>query len=116
MSSSNRRFRRRAQVPPPPRDWPPGDTKTTLVADLEQKPQSVLRDRLIGRAKAGHYHDFETPLAMPKVTLYKELSNLAYTDLAQKVRDGGYDHEPPTEAQKEELVELLVGEKGPKEE
>lgn len=112
--TSSRKFRRRTAPPVQPRDWPPGDTKTTLVTDLEQKPQSVLRDRLIARAKAGHYHDFETPLATPKVTLVKDLANMGYEDLAQKVKDGGYDHEPPTEAQKAELVGMLVGDKEPK--
>lgn len=111
--TSSRRFRRRSGPPVQPRDWPPGDTKTTLVRDLEGKPESVLRDRLIARAKAGYFHDFETPLATPKVTLVKELTNLGYDDLAQKVKDGAYDHEPPTEAQKAELVGMLVG-KGPK--
>jgi len=113
--TSKRKFRRRLAPPVQPRDWPPGDTKTTLVADLEQKPESVLRDRLIARARAGYYHDFETELATPKVTLVKDLANMGYEDLAQKVKDGGYDHEPPTEEQKAELVELLVGDKGAKE-
>jgi len=119
--SSSRKFRRRLAPPVQPREWPRGDTKTTLVADLEQKPQSVLRDRLIAQARAGRYHDYETPLGTPKITLYKELANLGYDDLAQKVRDGGYDHEPPTFDQTRELREQIlrehlgpeaVGEKG----
>lgn len=110
--TSSRKFRRRVRPPVQPRDWPPGDTKTTLVRDLEDKPQSVLRDRLIARAKAGYYHDFETELATPKVTLVKDLTNLGFDDLAQKVKDGGYDHEPATQAQKDELVELLVKGRG----
>ncbi len=108
MSKSSRKHRRHGQPPPPPREWPPGDTKTTLVADLEQKPVSVLRDRLILRAKAGRYHDFETPLATPKIALYRELLDLGYADLAQKVRDGGYDHEPPTDEDKADLMNLLT--------
>lgn len=95
----NRNHRRHGQPPPQPREWPPGDTKTTLVADLEGKPQEYLRDKLIARAKAGHYHDFETTLATPKLTLIKHLVGAGYHDLAQKVRDGAYDHEPPTEEQ-----------------
>lgn len=110
--TSSRRFRRHGQVPPQPREWPPGDTKTTLVADLMTKPDEYMRDLLIKRARAGYYHDFETPLAMPKVTLVKHLEHANYLDLAQKVKDGAYDHEPPTDAQKAELVELLVKDKG----
>ena len=109
--SFKRHHRRHGQPTPQPQEWPPGDTKTTLVADLEGKPPGVLRDRLIQRAKAGRYHDFDTELATPKVTLYRELLDLGYFDLAQKVKDGGYDHEPPTEAQKAELAALLLDEK-----
>lgn len=110
----NRKHRRHGQPPPQPREWPPGDTKTTLVADLEQKPEGVLRDRLILRAKAGRYHDFETPLATPKIALYRELLDLGYDDLAQKVRDGGYDQESPTEEQKDEMMRGLLEGKEPK--
>lgn len=102
-----RKHRRHGQPLPQPRQWPPGDTKTTLVADLEAKPQSLLRDRLINKARAGHYHDFDTELATPKVTLYKELLGLGYADLAQKVKDGGYDHESPTEEEKDEMLRRL---------
>jgi hypothetical protein len=110
--SFSRKHRRHGQPPPRPQQWPPGDTKTTLAHDLEQKPQHYLRDVLIKRAKAGHYHDFETELATPKLTLYKHLLNAGYPDLAQKVRDGGYDHEPPTEEQKDEMMRGLLEGKG----
>lgn len=112
MTSSRRRFIRHGQPPPQPRQWPPGDTKTTLAADLEAKPQEYMRDLLIKRARAGHYHDFETQLATPKLTLYKHLLTAGYLDLAQKVRDGGYDHEPPTEEQKDEMMRGLLEGKG----
>lgn len=108
--SFKRHHRRHGQPLPQPREWPPGDTKTTLVADLEGKPPGVLRDRLIQRAKAGRYHDFETELATPKVALYRELLDLGYDDLAQKVRDGGYDHERPTFEQTSELRDKVLRE------
>lgn len=94
--SSSRRFRRRLEPPPQPGTWPPGDTKTTLVRDLEAKPADPVRDQIIKRAKAGHYHDFDTSLATPKVTLYKHLLSAGFPDLAQKVKDGAYDDERPT--------------------
>lgn len=107
----SRKHLRHGQPPPQPREWPPGDTKTTLPADLETKPPDYVRDQLIKRARAGHYHDFETQLASPKLTLYKHLLQCGYQDLAQKVRDGGYDHESPTEAEKDEMMRGLLGEK-----
>lgn len=101
--SSSRRFRRRLEPQPQPGTWPPGDTKTTLVRDLEAKPADPVRDQIIKRAKAGHYHDFDTSLATPKVTLYKHLLSAGFPDLAQKVKDGAYDDERPTLEQQEEL-------------
>lgn len=92
-----------AQPMPEPRDWPKGDTKTTLVADLEAKPPSELRDRLIADAKAGRFNDFDSDEAGPKLVLYAELLVAGYPDLAAKTRDGGYDDERPTVEQAEEM-------------
>jgi hypothetical protein len=81
------------------------------VADLETKEPNHWRDLLIRRARGGHYHDFETQLAHPKLTLYKHLLQAGYDDLAQKVRDGAYDHEPPTEEQKDEMLRAALAER-----
>ena len=88
-----------------PRDpnVPRGDTKTTLVGDLREKPPSAIRDRLISRALAGHFHDYESESATPKVLLHGELVAAGYPDLAQKVIACAYDDEPPTVEQEENL-------------
>jgi hypothetical protein len=95
---------------PPPRRWPKGNTKETLVVDLEQKPQSETRDRLIAEAKAGRFHDFDSDEVCGKMLLNAELRDAGYLDLAQKVIDGGYDDEHPTLEQQEEMRQEL----GPK--
>ncbi len=87
----------------PPREWPPGDTKVTLVRDLGTKPQSAARDQLMQRAAMGYYHDFESELETPKVQLYRDLKGAGFDDLAEKVKEGGYDHEPPTLEQQEQM-------------
>jgi hypothetical protein len=80
-----------------------GTTKKELVIDLQGKPQSLLRDRIIARALSGLYHDFDSPLETPKMELVEELRQAGYADLAQKVKDGDYDDETPTLEQIEEL-------------
>lgn len=69
-------------------------SKTTLVQDLEAKPQSRRRDRLIQLARRGHFHDFETSLATPKIELRNALLALGFDDLAQKTIEGAYDDDP----------------------
>lgn len=103
----SRKHRRHGHVPAQPRAWPQGDTKTTLVTDLEEKPAEYMRDLLIKRARAGHYHDFESALDTPKMTLVKHLEHAGYFDLAQKVKDGAYDYEPPTDEQRAEMARWL---------
>jgi hypothetical protein len=88
-----------------PRDpsTPRGNTKTTLVADLERKPPSKVRDHLIEHALAGHFHDYESESATPKVLLHDSLIKAGFHDLALKVINGAYDDEPPTVEQEENL-------------
>jgi hypothetical protein len=88
---------------PPPREWPPGDTKSTLVADLLERPPSEDRDQIIEMARAGRFHIHESESATPKSDLVDVLARYGFPDLAGKARDGGYDHEPATLEQVEEL-------------
>lgn len=84
-----------------------GTTKKDLILDLQKKPTSLVRDRIIARALAGLYHDFDSPLETPKMELVEELRQAGYPDLVQKVKDGDYDDEPPTVEQMEALRQLL---------
>lgn len=88
---------------PEPREWPKGDTKTTLVSDLLERPQTEHRDQIIEMARAGRFHDYESESATPKTLLINMLSRFGYPDLAGKARDGGYDAERATVEQTEEL-------------
>jgi hypothetical protein len=88
---------------PPPRSWPKGNTKETLVADLLEHPPSVNRDQLIEMAREGKFHDWESEVAGPKMLLVDMLARFGFPELAGKARDGGYDDEPPTVEQLEVL-------------
>ena len=80
-----------------------GTTKKDLLEDLWKKPHSFRRSLLLKRAAAGHYHDFDSELAAPKMQLVEDLRLAGFEDLAQKTIDGGYDDEEPTLEQAEEL-------------
>ncbi len=77
-----------------------GNTKVGLVKDLENAlalAKGISSDAeknlliLIDRAKKGYYHDFESPLATPKIELVADLRANGLSILAQKVIDGDYD-------------------------
>jgi hypothetical protein len=88
---------------PPPRQWPKGNTKETLYADLLERPQSEHRDQLIEMARAGKFHDYESEVSNPKALLIDILARFGFPDLAGKARDGGYNDEHATLEQTEEL-------------
>lgn len=43
------------------------------------------------RLRQGHYHDFKSPLATPKLALVGELKRLGLEDVAKEVASGSYD-------------------------
>lgn len=88
---------------PPPREWPKGNTKETLVADLLERPQTEYRDQIITMAREGKFHDYESDVAAPKAVLIEILSRFGFPDLAGKARDGGYDDEHASVVQAEEI-------------
>lgn len=88
---------------PPPREWPKGNTKETLVADLLEQPQSNWRDQLIALAREGRFHDYDSDVTNPKGLLIDMLARFGFPHLAGKTRDGGYDDEHPTIEQAEQL-------------
>ena len=84
-----------------------GTTKKELVEDLWKKPYSLKRAEIEKRAKRGDYHDFDSGLATPKITLVDDLRAAGFDDLAQKTIDGAYDDERPTVEQIEEMRQEL---------
>ncbi len=79
------------------------NTKTELVAELEkivsQREAIGVTDNskikaIISKAKQGVYHDFETPLATPKVQLVSDLKEIKLKlmdDIAERVVHGEFD-------------------------
>lgn len=94
-----------------------GNTKVDLVADLEEvldtrdmtqvRYQKTLK--IIAKAKKGYYHDFDTPLASPKIQLHIDLLDVNLPDIDQKMQNGDYDDESPTPEQQKELLDLVTG-------
>ena len=66
-------------------------TKTTLVNDLMERPDSLQRDVMVKRAKAGDYHDFESQIPSPKVMLHRDATLAGYEEIAEKAFNGEYD-------------------------
>ena len=59
--------------------------------DLMTKPETPQRAIIELRAKAKTYHDFETTIVAPKMTLRADLLEAGYKDMADKVIQGDYD-------------------------
>lgn len=72
-----------------------GSTKVDLVRDLEAAAVPLcyldLKAEVLKRARHGHYHDFETTIATPKIALDRDLREMGLIDIADKVRNGDYD-------------------------
>lgn len=78
------------------------NTRDHIAPIVEKLTDHPTRADLIRYAKDGFYHDFDTPLATPKMDLVTALMNLhratnddGYKKLANRVADGEFD-EPPT--------------------
>lgn len=50
---------------------------------------------IIAKAKQGHYHDFASKLATPKMQLVTDLRQAGLEDIAKDVMNGLYDSESP---------------------
>lgn len=75
---------------------PPDKTSTLLVEDLERKPQSEMRDKMIERAKAFGYDDMKFTMmyddcVCPKMKLNEDLIKAGFHDIAYNNRNGKYD-------------------------
>jgi hypothetical protein len=65
------------------------NAKLELIRELEKRQLWGLAQK----AKDGYYSDFASPYAAPVVMLVNELSALGHLDLAQRARNGDFDHE-----------------------
>lgn len=73
-------------------------TKKELVQELFKiikadggHPQAYLIGNIAAQAQKGYYHDFESPLATPKIQLVSDLRGVGLQDLAKRVIDGEFD-------------------------
>lgn len=62
---------------------------------------------LVTQARAGFYHDFESPLAYPSVALINALQMIGKFDLVERVKKGEFDS---SAEEAEEWLNTLDGE------
>ena len=62
-----------------------------FMTHLLEKPQTVARDIIEGRAKRKLYHDFESTYACPKMRLAEDLDCAGYRDMVGNTHRGDYD-------------------------
>ena len=59
--------------------------------DLNLQPESANKKRISKNAENMIYHDYESPLALPKVLLHLDLLEAGYAEMAGKLKRGDYD-------------------------
>ena len=89
-----------------------GSTKIELVQDLENtaignEQHSKVR-AIIEKAESGYYHDFDTPIATPKIQLHTDLLDAGLVEIDKKMQDGDYDDELPTPEQEKRMLTDLA--------
>ena len=62
----------------------------SLARDLEYK-DPVKYKKIIERCKNGHYHDFATTVAMPKMEMHTDLLEAGLNDVDARMQDGEFD-------------------------
>jgi hypothetical protein len=65
------------------------NAKMELIRELEKRKLWGM----VQKAKDGHYSDFGSPYATPVAQLVTELTDLGHLDLAQRAKNGDFDHE-----------------------
>lgn len=65
--------------------------KRNFVVNLFEKKRLEKIKQLIDECREGKYHDFESPIALPKVSLNRALIEVALFEIAKDVRAGVYD-------------------------
>jgi hypothetical protein len=61
-----------------------------LANELEIK-DPVKYAKIIERCRKGHYHDFATKTATPKMDMHRDLLEVGLTDVDQRMQDGEFD-------------------------
>jgi hypothetical protein len=63
--------------------------KIDLIRELEKRKLWTM----VQRAKDGHYSDFGSPYPAPVMELVKHLKAAGHHDLAERAKNGDFDHE-----------------------
>lgn len=61
-----------------------------LAEELESKDAEKYA-KIIKRCRNGHYHDFATKVATPKMDMHRDLLEVGLTDIDEKMQNGDYD-------------------------
>jgi hypothetical protein len=73
------------------------NTHQDLARELDKlpgKPRSLVMF-IAQRAREGYYHDFLSPLSMPKIELVHHLRRAGLHEIADRVKGGEFDDESP---------------------
>lgn len=65
-------------------------SKEKLARALEEAGDPKLA-KMIERARDGFYSDYESPLALPELTLVRDLAAAGHPDLARRAQAGEFD-------------------------
>lgn len=87
---------------------------TNVATDLPESQQALLRDlkdsrapeHMIGRTLSFVYHDYESPVAMPKHQLVADCEQAGLHDIAKRAMQGEYDDESTIST--EEIVDWMM--------
>jgi hypothetical protein len=63
-----------------------------LIAAIQEKDPSPLREEMLKHVKAFEYHDFKSDKTFPKIQLVVDLNLLGYEDIAMRAMDGEFDN------------------------
>lgn len=61
------------------------------LADELEKKDPVKYSKIIVRCRSGHYHDFATKVAFPKMEMHIDLLEVGLTDVDKRMQDGEFD-------------------------
>lgn len=65
--------------------------KLFALADELEAKDPLKYKKIIHRCRTGHYHDFATKVATPKMDMHQDLLEVGLTDVDERMQDGEFD-------------------------
>lgn len=65
--------------------------KLFVLADELEAKDPLKYKKIIHRCRTGHYHDFATKAATPKMDMHVDLLEVGLTDVDERMQDGEFD-------------------------